>query len=996
MPRYKPLLMTVLICALFMSSASYGYHILVRPQEAIIEPGAGQQFEAQAYSEKNTPVAVAGFEWQVVPEELGTVSEDGYFIAGENPGRGEILATAFIGGERYTGTANITVGAQDEETIKIIVEPETAVVSPFGHISFKAIAVSREGVSLRMRSIRWFVEPGELGNINNKGVFTAGAHIGEGQVTAIVEIDNQIYRGSAAVTVSTPATAAIAGQVKDEAGAGLSESVVTVMRLNRPAWRKSATSDQDGRYQIDNLIAGDYIVWAEHTGYISEYYDGAMYLREATPVRLAEQDTLENIDFELGPGATISGTVTADSSGEPLNGAHVVAVLRVDPRVSFHALTNENGAYSLVGLPSGSYLLHANSAGYVQEFFDNAANPEDATLVEVQAGQETSGINFSLASSSAITGIVTAEDGTPIAEAQVAVAALISTPFGGHHRFIHHTRTDENGEYIIQVRPGIYIVHAEAEGYAGEWYEDASEPLSATAVTVAENEHAVVNFELAPLGSISGLVSDQATGDPVPGALVKAFSEKRQSKMAFRAVTDENGVYAFAGLPEGDYIVVAAAEEYLPEFYQEADSIRNATLVTVENGVDVQDINFTLERGGTLRGIVTAEESGAPIANAIVHLSLENGYSKRSEKTDENGAYEFNGLRNGTYYAVAEARGYLREWYSEATARDEATPIEVTTSSTVEGIDFTLTPIEQSGTGISGVVTDDSTGLPIEGATVAVMPLSFARPRRTVTGADGTFELNLQPGVYIAVCTAQGYVGEFYDNAFRWFNAQPIRVVKDQVTEGIDFGLAPQQEGAYMIAGAVLDASGAALGGALITAEQQGEVMAATVSEDDGLYEIMSLPAGDYKVTASVSGFENGYVGGASQETAADVSVGSGANVYDATITLAKSTTNVEGETSIPLQFNLEQNYPNPFNPVTEIGFSIAQPSNVRLAVYNILGKEVKMLVNGFRKPGVYAVHWDGTDNNGVKLASGIYIYMLESKHNGESQLRTRRMMMLR
>ena len=70
----------------------------------------------------------------------------------------------------------------------------------------------------------------------------------------------------------------------------------------------------------------------------------------------------------------------------------------------------------------------------------------------------------------------------------------------------------------------------------------------------------------------------------------------------------------------------------------------------------------------------------------------------------------------------------------------------------------------------------------------------------------------------------------------------------------------------------------------------------------------------------------------------------------------------------------LEQNYPNPFNPATQISFAITMEGPVSLRVYDILGREVATLVNENRKPGQYTERFDGS-----RLASGVYMYVLES-----------------
>ena len=80
---------------------------------------------------------------------------------------------------------------------------------------------------------------------------------------------------------------------------------------------------------------------------------------------------------------------------------------------------------------------------------------------------------------------------------------------------------------------------------------------------------------------------------------------------------------------------------------------------------------------------------------------------------------------------------------------------------------------------------------------------------------------------------------------------------------------------------------------------------------------------------------------------------------------------------TVPTGFSLSNNYPNPFNPTTTIKYSVPSSENVRLVVYNMLGEEVKTLVNSEQGMGSYTVTWDGTSNMGSKVASGMYIYRL-------------------
>jgi bacillopeptidase F len=85
----------------------------------------------------------------------------------------------------------------------------------------------------------------------------------------------------------------------------------------------------------------------------------------------------------------------------------------------------------------------------------------------------------------------------------------------------------------------------------------------------------------------------------------------------------------------------------------------------------------------------------------------------------------------------------------------------------------------------------------------------------------------------------------------------------------------------------------------------------------------------------------------------------------------------------LPQDFRLAQNYPNPFNASTSIKYEVKQTASstdkVTLKVYNVLGQQVKTLVEEPQAAGFYTVHWDGTDNRGQKMASGVYFYRLQA-----------------
>jgi hypothetical protein len=95
---------------------------------------------------------------------------------------------------------------------------------------------------------------------------------------------------------------------------------------------------------------------------------------------------------------------------------------------------------------------------------------------------------------------------------------------------------------------------------------------------------------------------------------------------------------------------------------------------------------------------------------------------------------------------------------------------------------------------------------------------------------------------------------------------------------------------------------------------------------------------------------------------------------------------------SLPENFALLQNYPNPFNPTTSITYKIARVADVKLSIYNLHGQKLRTLVDERRAVGSYTVEWDGKDQLGKAVASGVYFYRLEA---GEF-LQTRKMLFVK
>ena len=94
----------------------------------------------------------------------------------------------------------------------------------------------------------------------------------------------------------------------------------------------------------------------------------------------------------------------------------------------------------------------------------------------------------------------------------------------------------------------------------------------------------------------------------------------------------------------------------------------------------------------------------------------------------------------------------------------------------------------------------------------------------------------------------------------------------------------------------------------------------------------------------------------------------------------------------LPFATYLYPNYPNPFNPSTNISFNLSEEGNITIDIFNIKGQKIKNMVNDKLGVGKHTVTWDGTDNNGNHLSSGIYLYQMKT----DTYISMRKMLLLK
>lgn len=801
---------------------------------------------------------------------------------------------------------------------------------------------------------------------------------------------------------------------------------------------QSAQTDAEGHYTLGNLQAGDYLVVASAAGYEPAFYGDAMSPLDAEPVNVVDDQVTEGIDIKLqesrrGQG-TISGNVSADG---PLAGAWVVAFGTTNPFAHGRtfAVSDENGDYKIDALMPGMYVLAAYANGYIPEVYDDATSLLDIDLITVNNDDQT-GINFVLQVGGKISGTVTTEAGDPLAGVKVTAHAeddfLPGVSVPGLANLIQSAITGEDGTYeIAGLATGDYKVSAQLRlrGFSDvEFYDNKDDLLDADPVSVTQGETTPdinLTFSL-PTAKISGIVTD-SQNNPLQDIYIYYVSEDAGYYQNFgrlwkSTMTDENGYYELPNLPEGTYYVSAWFWDWMNfngVWYENADSLKNATPIPLADGETRDDINFTLDLTsdyGSISGKVTLDDSGDPVANAIVEaIAVEQTTTGPLRKrmptmvgfTDADGNYAMSPVYKGDYYVRVLVNNY-KEYFDDAVNRVDADTVTVMAGEDTPEINFGIPTLMNEGSSISGQVTDEDTGEPLENALVVVFPTIKHRwfngdmstwtrlYYTTATDAQGMYTVaGIPEGEYVVSSWARDYIAEFYDNARNPLRATVFELDGVEEVTDINIELALReghcfacgtQNGRYgSIGGQIRSQNGMPVEGAFVFAVDGDEnIVASEISGEDGSYALDGLDEGDYTVMVSRSLYETTYypnVGGYDEATMLTVDADGNLNYSDATIVMhTEEITSVNSDvTAAPSEYELSQNYPNPFNPSTVIEYRVPEAANVKLQVFNIQGQLVKTLADKLQNAGSYKVTWNGTDMNGAVVPTGVYFYQIEA-----------------
>jgi hypothetical protein len=524
-------------------------------------------------------------------------------------------------------------------------------------------------------------------------------------------------------------------------------------------------------------------------------------------VALAE--SVRDVEISLDRGGVIAGRVV-DVNGEPVVGARVTAEVPAGSPaagVGGTAGTDDRGDYRLAGLGRGPFILSVVTAGgqmvtvmpnggiatspaRIETYFPNAARPEDASRIELRAGEERGGVDFLLLIDASgnqpfsttrlfagfgqnatrqgapaargrgiVRGRVLTSDGRALPGAQVALVRA-SAP-----RDVRSTRSFTDGAFEFPDLPaGSYRVAASKAGYwrvPSNGSENAlSRMMSERAIDLPDGGRVDdVEVTLARWSTLSGHISDEY-GDPIQGASVQLLQiryeagRRRLVGVGPAATTDDLGAYREYALTAGEYIVSASVGDvgssdipgYARSYFPGTPDTGAARFVAVGPSDDVAGIDFSLSRTRTARIAGTIlDPDGSPTLGGTVQL-LPRWRSASLTTVPvgarlRNGAFEFPNVPPGQY-VVQAYRGRLNGWTEGAFG---SLPIAID-GADVADLVVQMTP----GSSIDGVVTLDAFGAagrpPLSGLQITTVPVDFDRspPNGFAVadlGPDGTFRI---------------------------------------------------------------------------------------------------------------------------------------------------------------------------------------------------------------------------------------------------------------
>ncbi|WP_240752653.1 carboxypeptidase-like regulatory domain-containing protein [Microbacterium hydrothermale] len=690
--------------------------------------------------------------------------------------------------------------------------------------------------------------------------------------------DAASFEAAATVTVSAgavasgvdtplPRSATLSGTVALPSGITGFDGAVTVRAYSSESTvAATTTTSADGAYRLIGLPAGSYRLLFLPSGVsaLSQWWKGQGSYATASVVTVTNGQDRGGLDVTLAPMASVQGKVTfpAGTANDQLS----VTVFPVDqgtiPRGSAVAA---DGSYRVDGLEPGRYkvLFGVGSLPLVERWWDQKSSKDTATVLELTAGQQRTGVNAALSAAASISGKVDLPQGVSLGNGSVEVAVY---PASSADSPIATTSVGPDGTYTVGgLRAGGYRVAFRGHDLPvlEQWWQKATAFSNATTVSlVAGQARTGIDATLSRSATITGRVIlpsgvDLATGSATADIFVSTSSNAPLMSVPVRS----DGTFRAVGLPAGSYKVRidASGLPVADQWWKGAADFATATTVTLAAGATSSRLDIALARLASVSGKVTVPAGSAfgPDSVRVELYTISQERPVASATVSPNGGYRIDALAAGTYRArfIASNAPLVEQWWKNRPDFGTATLLTLGDGQSVTGVDAAMT----TGASITGTVVLP-TGYPLASNDVTVSvftPRDLWTPVHSASvSADGTYRVaGLAPGSYRVRFSSGGsqLLDQWWKGATNGQSATTVTLAADQALHGIDAALSI----ASTVSGRVILPEGVSMSGGWISVNLSNvdgvSESGYAYVQQDGSWTARKMRPGTYLVSFSAS-----------------------------------------------------------------------------------------------------------------------------------------------
>ncbi len=522
-------------------------------------------------------------------------------------------------------------------------------------------------------------------------------------------------------------TGVIAGRVvqRDADARPVRQAIVTLVASN--VARRTAVTDDEGRFAFDRLPAGHYQLRLSKPAYVATTYGAPSARAQGLTIALADGLHITDIVAPIARGAILTGRIV-DQNGAPVTSTPVFLYepVVINGAASFRragnaSLTDDRGIYRAYGLEAGTYVVSAalrsgamhvvtqDEVDWIQRraaapgaiatpapaarptkfanaYFPGVANINDATPLTLADGQERASVDFvaRLVPTVTLSGHISRADGGSLQN--LPVMLIMSTPGVTADSATMMSRPVVNGQFAFtDLEPGQYTLQARVAGNSPA--DPKAAGLSAKVdVSLGSDDVTNVNLVLDTGVTVTGRVTFGGRSDP-PGeagrVVVRVQPPSGPSGALALSVVGTtaaaDGSFTLTGVQPGAYVLFAALPNALAA--GQTWALQSATMdgrdildtpfeIRASSPLPPIDVHFT-DRLTTLAGLFS-DQSGRPISDysLIVFPTSPERWSQSSRwmrapsRPSSDGRFEFKGLPPGEYYLAAITKYDPQEWYT--------------------------------------------------------------------------------------------------------------------------------------------------------------------------------------------------------------------------------------------------------------------------------------------------------------------------------------------